>query len=99
MQVVADLGVPGVHLSAGGGPFAPENLDAAGRKALLAHLHGLGLEVSALSAWGGDVDLCEADKADRNVAWGKRILDLAVDLECRIWQAHIGILPRDTADP
>ncbi|MDH7570802.1 MAG: sugar phosphate isomerase/epimerase family protein, partial [Armatimonadota bacterium] len=99
MKVVANLGVPGVHLSVGGGPFAPEKMDLAARRALLRHLHGLGLEISALSAWGGNVDLCEAEKAAENVAWGKRILDLAVDLECRIWQAHIGVLPRDTSDP
>jgi len=99
MKVVAELGVPGIHLSVGGGPFAPEQLDAAGRKALRDHVRSLGLEISALSAWGGQVDLCEADTTEENVAWAKRILDLSVDLEAPIWQAHIGIMPRETSNP
>ncbi len=98
MKKVAELGVPGIHLSASG-PFAPENLDAAGRKQLVAHLKSLGLEVSALSAWGGQVDLGDAEPSAENVAWGKRLLELATDLECRIWQAHVGIMPGDTSDP
>jgi L-ribulose-5-phosphate 3-epimerase len=98
MKKVAELGVPGIHLSAAG-PFAPENLDAAGRKQLVAHLKSLGLEVSALSAWGGNVDLGDAEPSAENVAWGKRLLELARDLECGIWQAHVGIMPDDTSDP
>ena len=98
MKVVVEMGVPGIHLSVGGGPFAPEQLDADGRRALRDHVRSLGLEISALSAWGGQVDLCEADKAEENVAWAKRILDLSVDLEAPIWQAHIGIMPRETSN-
>ena len=98
-RVVAEMGVPGVHLSVGSGPFAPDALDASGRKALLDHLKGMDLEISAVSAWGGNVDLCEREGLAGHVEHAKAILDLAVDLGCGIWQAHIGIMPHETSHP
>jgi len=98
MKVVAEMGVPGIHLSAGG-QFAPENMDAAARKKLVDHLQSLGLEISAISAWGGNVDLGEADKQAENVAAGKQLLELSRDLGPAIWQAHVGIMPHETSDP
>ncbi|HIE51278.1 MAG TPA: sugar phosphate isomerase/epimerase [Armatimonadetes bacterium] len=98
MKVVADLGVPGVHLSATG-PFSPDNLGRAGRKKLVEHLRSLGLEISAISAWGGRVDLGEAEKHPENIAWAKKLLELSVDLEAPIWQAHVGVMPHDTNHP
>ncbi len=98
MELVAGWGVGGVHLSATG-PFAPENLDKAARKALVEHVHGLGLEISAIMCWGGQVDLCEEEDWEKNVAWGKRLLELAADLECGIWGAHVGIMPWETGKP
>jgi L-ribulose-5-phosphate 3-epimerase len=98
LKKIAEMRVPGVHISASG-KFAPEGLDKPSRSKLLDHIRGLGLEVSAISAWGGDVDLCESEGAERNVEWAKRILDLAVDLDAHIWQAHIGIIPREKSSP
>ncbi|NOZ21974.1 MAG: sugar phosphate isomerase/epimerase [Planctomycetes bacterium] len=98
MKVVADMGVPAIHLSASG-PFAPDKLDAAGRKKLVSHLESLGLEISAISAWGGNVDLGEADKQAENVAAGRKLLELSRDLGPAIWQAHVGIMPHETSDP
>ena len=97
MKRIATIGVPGVHISAGG-DYAPERLDKPARKKLAEEIHSLGLEISAVSAWGGDVDLCDSEGADVNIAWGKRILDLAVDLDTKIWQAHVGIMPRNKSD-
>ena len=99
MKEVVKMGVPGIHLSVDSGRFAPDNMDQKARKALVEHIRSLGLEISAVSAWGGNVDLCEAEKGEENVAWAKKIIDLAVDLETSIWQAHIGIMPRKTTDP
>lgn len=99
MKKIAEMGVPGVHISVHGGIFDPEKLDKPARKKLLNYIKGLGLDISAVSAWGGDVDLCESEGAERNVAWAKRILDLAVDLGTGIWQAHVGIIPRDRSSP
>ena len=99
MKKTAEMGVPGIHISCGGGPFAPSSLDAAGRKKLVDHVSSLGLEISAISAWGGNVDLCESEGAEQNVADGRDLLELAADLGCAIWQAHVGIMPRQTSDP
>jgi len=99
MEKAADMGVPGIHISCGSGAFAPTNLDAAARKKLVEHVTSLGLEISAISAWGGNVDLTESEGADANVANGKDLLALAADLGCGIWQAHVGIMPRDESHP
>lgn len=99
MKVVADMGVPGLHISVDGGPWSPDKLDAAGRKQLLKHIKGLGLEISAISCWGGQVDLGEEENWDANVAKGMRVLELAADLECGIWQGHCGIMPEHESDP
>jgi sugar phosphate isomerase/epimerase len=95
MQKAAELGVSGLHISVDGGMFAPENLDASARKALVEHLRSLGLEISAISCWGGQVDLTHADQHETNLPWAFRVLDLAADLGCGIWQGHIGIIPGD----
>jgi sugar phosphate isomerase/epimerase len=95
MRKVAELGVTGIHLSVDGGPFAPENVGAQARRDLVAHLKSLGLEISAISCWGGQVDLTEADQHEANLPWAFRVLEMAADLGCGIWQGHIGIIPGD----
>ena len=97
-EKIAEMGVTGVHLSVGGGAFAPENLDKQARRDLLKYLDGLGLEISAVSAWGGNVHLEEDDCAEA-LAQAKDVLELSADLECAIWQGHVGIMPEDENDP
>ena len=99
MKEVTKMGVKGISLSVGSGRFAPDNMTRKDRRDLVEHIHSLGLELSSVSAWGGQVDLCEADKGEENVAWAKKIIDLAVDLGTPIWQAHIGVMPRETTNP
>jgi len=99
MKKVAEMGVPGIHISCGSGLFAPTSLDAGGRRKLVEHVTSLGLEISAISAWGGNVDLNETEGAEANVANGKDLLSLAADLGCCMWQAHIGIMSKDASDP
>jgi len=92
MELVAEWGIGGVHLSANG-PFAPEELDGKARKDLVKHVEGLGMQISAIMLWGGGVDLCEAEDWEKNVQWGESLLELAADLGCGIWGAHVGIIP------
>lgn len=99
MEEAARMGVQGVHLSTTIQGFRPQDLDAPARRRLVRHLRTLGLEISAISAWGGTVDLGEEEGLDENIEAGKRFLELAVDLECRIWQGHCGIMPHDMSDP
>ena len=68
MHKAVEMGVSGLHIGTGSGPFAPENLDAAGRKELVKHISSLGLEISAISAWGGQVHLENAEDQKQNVA-------------------------------
>ncbi len=99
LKVVADMGVPGVHLSVSREPLRPDDLDAAGRKALADQIKGLGLEISALSSWGGQVDLCEREGAAAHIEDARKTMELGIDLDTTIWQAHIGIMPWETSDP
>ena len=59
---------------------------------------GRGLEVSAISCWGGQVDLTIDEGWEQNVQWGCENLELAADLGCGIWQGHCGIMPEDSSD-
>jgi sugar phosphate isomerase/epimerase len=95
---IAEMGVTGVHLSVGGGPFSPDNMSKQDRRELLDHLDSLGLEISAVSAWGGNVHL-EEDDCSEAIAQARDVLELAADLECGIWQGHVGIMPEDVNDP
>ncbi|MGC9320042.1 MAG: sugar phosphate isomerase/epimerase family protein [Armatimonadota bacterium] len=98
MELVAQWGIGGVHLTASG-PFAPENLTRRQRRDLVRHVESLGLTISAIMRWGGGVDLCEEEDWEENVEEGKRLLELAADLECGIWGAHVGVMPWETSDP
>ena len=99
MEVVADMGVPGIHLSVTAEGFRPEDLDSPARKELASHIASLGLEISAVSAWGGGVDLGEEEDWEENIAWGGRIMELSADLGTDIWQGHCGIMPEDPEQP
>lgn len=98
LRWAAELGVPGVHISANG-PWDPEALDSQARRELLDLIRSYGLEISALSRWGGGIDLCEREQHPAALADGKKTLDLAADLECGLWQAHVGVMPWEETDP
>jgi L-ribulose-5-phosphate 3-epimerase len=98
MKKVVELGVPGIHITAGG-PWDARTMDSAARKELVAHVKGLGLEISAISCWGGEVDLTVEKDWEQNIEWGKKNLELAADLGCGIWQGHCGVMPEDVKDP
>jgi sugar phosphate isomerase/epimerase len=96
MEIARELGVEGVHIGAFGGPLDLENKSTPERKQILAHIHSMGLEVSCLIAWGGNVDLGEEEGLAENIAWGKRINETAVDMAGGLWMAHVGVMPEDT---
>ncbi len=98
MRFAAEKGCQGVHLACVQG-INPRDMDAAGRKELVRFVKGLGLEISAICAWGGQVDLGNPENLDKHIEEGKRLLEFAADLECGIWQGHCGIMPHDKADP
>jgi sugar phosphate isomerase/epimerase len=98
MRKAVEMGATGLHISAGG-DWDARTMPLQARKDLVVHLRGLGLEISAISCWGGEVDLTEEENWRANIEWGKRNLELAADLECCIWQGHCGIMPEDPTQP
>ncbi|MCD6352316.1 MAG: sugar phosphate isomerase/epimerase [Armatimonadetes bacterium] len=99
MEKAREMGADALHISISGGPFSPENCQGAARKELLNHVRSLGLEISAVSGWGGEVDLGDDEDVTEHIERGKRFLEMAADLECGIWQGHIGVMPEDPTDP
>jgi len=95
MEVAVELGVEGVHLGAYGGALDLENKSTTQRKEILGKIRSYGLEVSALIGWGGNVDLGEPHGWKENIAWGKRLNEVAVDVAGGLWMAHVGIMPED----
>src|SRR5690606_22101390 len=92
------LGLEAIHLSATG-EWDPEKADIA---TLNQQLQERGLVISALSRWGGGVDLGDAEFAERDIADAKRTLEMAADVmpgTQGIWQAHIGVMPPEMAGP
>lgn len=99
MQAAVDLGVEGVHIGACGGALGLERKTSAERLEVLRRIQAYGLTVSALIGWGGQVDLGEEEGLERNVAWGQRLNEVAVDMAGGLWMAHVGVMPEDGAEP
>ncbi len=98
MEKAKEMGADGLHISVSGGPFKAEDMSKEDRRKLLEHVRSLGMEISAVSGWGGEVDLGDDDVGE-HIERGKRFMEMAVDLECGIWQGHIGVMPEDPSDP
>jgi len=96
MKIAVELGVSGVHIAAYGGPLDLEKKTSAERKAVAQQIRSLGLEVSCLIGWGGNVDLGEEEGLEENIDWGKRLNETAVDVANGLWMAHVGVMPEDT---
>jgi L-ribulose-5-phosphate 3-epimerase len=99
IEVAVELGVEGVHIGAYGGPWDLEKCTSAERGEILARIKGYGLSISALIGWGGNVDLCDEEGLADNIAWAKRLNEVAVDMAEGLWMAHAGICPEDPDDP
>ena len=79
MRHAAEIGLDGVQIRASG-EFAPDRMDSAACRKLLDYVKGLGIEISAVAAWGGSVDLGEREKHEVNIAEAFKILQLVTDL-------------------
>lgn len=93
IERAAQLGAQGVQIYAVAGDMAPENLSAAQRADLLRYIKSLGLKVSALCGDLGGHGFAVPEDNARRVERSKRILDLALDMECPVVTTHIGVLP------
>lgn len=99
LKKAAELGASGVQIYAVAGEMAPENLNEQQRRELRAYIDSLGLEVSALCGdMGGHAFTRKEDNAYK-VERSCRIMDLALDLGCRVVTTHIGVVPADPSHP
>jgi len=98
MEVIASWGIGGVHITARD-PFGPEQLSRQDRRELVRHVESLGMTISAIMRWGGEVDLAEEAGWEEAIEQGEALLELAADLECGIWGAHVGVVPWEASDP
>lgn len=99
LKKAAELGAEGVQVYAVAGEMAPENMPGEKRRELLRYVKGLGLRISALCGdLGGHGFARPAENAAR-VERSRRIMDLALDLECNVVTTHIGVVPADPDEP
>jgi len=95
LEEAASLGADGVQVYASGGETRFDKLDSAARAKLLKTAKSLKLEFSALCGdFGGNAFHCEAENAKR-VEDSKRVMEMALELECKVVTTHAGVIPSD----
>jgi len=89
-----ELGATGIQLYAVDGFMHPDNLNSADRKSILSYIKSCDLQVSALC---GDLGggFMSSDSNKEKIILSKKIIDLALDLECKVVTTHVGVIPSD----
>lgn len=95
LQRAMAIGAHGVQLWAMDNELDPRNLSGTGREELVDYLDSLGLELSAVGGELGGLD--DAQAVDEQIARGKGLLDLCLDLRTCVLTADIGPMPEDPA--
>jgi sugar phosphate isomerase/epimerase len=99
IKKAAEMGVDGVQVYAVAGETAPENMTKAVRRDLLNFTRDLGLQFSAICGDLGGHGFTIAEDNEARVERSMRIMDLALDLGCRVVTTHIGVVPADEKSP
>jgi sugar phosphate isomerase/epimerase len=98
LEAAAEMKADGVQIYATSGEMHPSALIGRRRAELREQISALRLEISALCAdFGGHGFEVAADNRKR-VEDSKRVMDLAVELGCRVVTTHIGVLPADRSE-
>lgn len=95
----AELGADGVQLYAVEGELAPENMSTEKRAWARRIVRDAGIEISAICGDLGEGGFAFAEKNRGKIDYTKKIVELAVDLGCRIVTTHIGVVPHDVNHP
>jgi len=99
LKAAAGIKADGVQIYATGDALKPDTLNAKGRSELRRRIADLGLEISALCGdFGGHGFQIAAENAEKIDAT-RKVIDLALDLGCRIVTTHIGVVPAAADHP
>ena len=93
VQKAAEVGAKGLQIYATGGDMAPENMTPASIQEKKRIISENGLVISALCGDLGGFSHVSENPA--RIEKSKRILDLALELGCRIVTTHLGVIPED----
>lgn len=99
LQAAAELQADGVQLYTVSGEMHPAKLTPARRAELRRRIEGFGLEISALCGDFGGHGFQEAEANAKKIEDTERVVDLALDLGCRIITTHIGVIPSGARHP
>lgn len=92
-----EIGASGIQVYTAFGDMAPENMTDAKISEYNKMVADAGLEISALVGDIGGFAILEKNK--ENVEKSKRIMDLALKMNCNVVTTHIGVIPDDQKDP
>jgi len=99
LRTAAELKVDGVQISATSGEMHPAKLQGRARANLRKRLDDAGLEISALCGDFGGHGFQVAAENRQRIEDSKRVMELAIDLGCRVVTTHIGVVPADRSHP
>ena len=98
LKAAAEVGADGVQMYATGEQH-PDKLDASARADLKKTLADLDLEMAAVCGdFGGHGFAVAADNPQR-VEDSRKVVDLTVELGCKVVTTHIGVVPPDPSHP
>ena len=97
IEKCAELGADGVQLYAVSGEMSPDSMTEESLYEKKSILKGYGLRVSALCGdFGGHGFTVQSDN-EKRIRASMRVLELALNLDCRVVTTHIGVIPEDTS--
>lgn len=96
VRIASEQGAEGVQLCCTGTEVDPEELSWSGRQELKDYLESYGLLLVALRCEEGA--LTDPDTVEKRIERAKKVVHLAMDLECRVITSHVGALGYGTTD-
>jgi L-ribulose-5-phosphate 3-epimerase len=99
LAAAAELGADGVQMYATAGATHPDNMNAAARSALRRRIGDMGLELAAVCGDFGGHGFAIARQNPKRIDNSKKVMELAMDLGCRVVTTHVGVVPADRSHP
>jgi len=99
LRAAAEVGADGVQIFATAGEMHPDNLNAPARSALKRRLADMGLELAAICGDFGGYGFQRQEDNPRRIEGSKRVMDLTLDLGCKVVTTHVGVIPSQASHP